>query len=98
MNDKTVACSGCVQYKMPATTYPCSACNLINSGMHKSFYETAVPPSNAENLAEAHWGYIQGVLEHAYKEASGGEEYVKEIGYHYKTAFVHGWKHAKEEG
>ena len=47
----------------------------------------------AEQIAEEHWEYLKGVLENA-----GLLDYrIEEIGYHYKTAFIHGWKHALEE-
>ncbi len=45
-------------------------------------------------LANAHWSYIRGLL-----VAHGViEEEVDIIGFHYKEAFKHGWKHAKEDG
>jgi len=40
-------------------------------------------------LIEDHWHYIAGILQYTTSD-------VKEIGYHYKTAFRHGWKHHKE--
>jgi len=49
--------------------------------------------TRAKELAEAHWGYVRGIL-----EAHGIEEKkMKEVAYHYPTAFVHGYKHAIED-
>ena len=48
---------------------------------------------DVEKLAYDHWSYISGLL-----HAHGEEEYViQKIGYHYVTAFIHGYKHAVEE-
>jgi hypothetical protein len=47
----------------------------------------------AATLAEEHWSYLRGVLEMddiPHKE-------ITRIGYHYKTAFVHGFKHCLED-
>jgi len=42
--------------------------------------------------AELHWGYLRGVL-----QAHGIHSSLADIcGHHYKTAFVHGWKHGQE--
>lgn len=46
----------------------------------------------AEKLAEKHWQYIEGIL----KKEGTPEQEINRIGYHYKTAFVHGYKHAIE--
>lgn len=47
---------------------------------------------NVEELAQAHWDYVASVL-----KAHGVDEQVIEVcGHHYRTAFVHGWKHAME--
>ena len=44
-------------------------------------------------LAEEHWEYIDKLLElHAVEK-----ELRDIIAYHYKTAFIHGYKHAKED-
>jgi len=40
-------------------------------------------------LADAHWEYVKSVLE-AHSE---DENVIEKIGFHYKTAFVHGHKH-----
>ena len=45
------------------------------------------------DLAEAHWEYIAGILE----VHGGTENDISIIRYHYITAFIHGWKHAKED-
>jgi hypothetical protein len=45
------------------------------------------------DLAEAHWKYIKSLLE-AHGEDS---DEVYRIGFHYKSAFIHGYKHAMED-
>jgi len=46
----------------------------------------------AEEQAEAHWKYVEGVLEvHKVNPID-----IKLVGHHYRTAFIHGWKHAEE--
>lgn len=42
--------------------------------------------------AEAHWGYVKGLLELANPNVN-----VELCEYMYVTAFIHGWKHADEE-
>ena len=54
-----------------------------------------------KDLINNHWGYIEGVLRAANQAHSFDDEYelehkVAEIGFHYKTAMEHGWKHACE--
>ena len=49
--------------------------------------------SRAEELADAHWDYIEQVLETAGYVA----EQLDEIGFHYRTAMVHGYKHGVED-
>ena len=47
----------------------------------------------AIKLAEEHWNYIDKLLElHAVEK-----ELRDIISYHYKTAFIHGYKHAMED-
>ena len=43
------------------------------------------------NLIDAHWAYIESLLR------VHGQDNLRIIEYHYKTAFAHGWKHAMEE-
>ncbi len=46
-----------------------------------------------KKLIDDHWKYLSGVL-----EISGVESNVrKEIEFHYKTAFEHGYKHCQED-
>lgn len=47
------------------------------------------PSDKAKNLASAHWEYVSGIL------ATHGisVEQIDMIGFHYKTAMVHGYKH-----
>ena len=44
-------------------------------------------------IAEAHWNYIKDLLLN--HKISKNE--INLIGFHYKTAFVHGYKHGQEE-
>jgi hypothetical protein len=50
--------------------------------------------SAVEVLAASHWSYIEGLL----RAHSEPEWLVQIIGHHYKTAFIHGYKHAEENG
>lgn len=49
-------------------------------------------------LINDHWKYIEGVITKAVETYTNqiDESALKEIEYHYKTAFEHGWRHAKE--
>ena len=49
--------------------------------------------NKAEELAKAHWSYIEDLL----RTHGEDEETLFKIGFHYKTAFEHGYKHALEE-
>jgi len=54
--------------------------------------------SKSQELAAAHWRYVEEVLRQAYKEDSKTvEAYIAEIGFHYRSALIHGYKHAMEE-
>lgn len=47
---------------------------------------------NPEELANAHWAYVESVL-----NAHGvDDETIEQCGFHYKTAMVHGFKHGVE--
>ncbi len=47
----------------------------------------------ANKLAEAHWGYIKETL-----DVHGIDiDIIIMIGYHYKTAMIHGYKHGMED-
>jgi hypothetical protein len=48
--------------------------------------------NDPEWLAAAHWTYIEEVLR-AHGES---DDVIAKCGYHYNTAFQHGWKHAME--
>lgn len=48
--------------------------------------------SEAEIQAGLHWDYVKGVLER--HDVVDSE--ITIAGHHYKTAFVHGWKHGQE--
>ena len=49
--------------------------------------------NKAEELAQAHWGYIESLL----KIHSVLDEKIKMVEFHYKTAFIHGYKHGVED-
>ena len=56
----------------------------------------------AINLADEHWEYICGVIEREHPKLSETSpealtSYLEAIEYHFKTAFVHGYKHAIED-
>jgi hypothetical protein len=47
----------------------------------------------SEALAKAHWGYVESVLlTHGLNSL-----FVKDIGFHYQTAFIHGYKHGVQD-
>ena len=48
---------------------------------------------NAKKLSEDHWKYIKEVLNN--HGVSGTEQ--ERVGFHYKTAFIHGYKHGQEQ-
>ena len=50
--------------------------------------------SNEElnKLVNDHWNYILGLL----VAHNVTDDIIKACEYHYKTAFIHGWKHAME--
>ena len=48
--------------------------------------------NDLDELIEAHWNYIKVLLQ-IHGET---KEVVNKIGFHYKTAFKHGWKHGFE--
>lgn len=49
--------------------------------------------ASVNKLAEAHWNYIKDLLINHEVE----EMYVDQIGFHYVTAFIHGYKHGQED-
>ena len=49
--------------------------------------------TSIKEKAKAHWEYIKGILE-THQE---NNEVIEKIGYHYKTAFLHGYKHGIED-
>lgn len=63
-----------------------------NDGLHYGQEQEEVEKQYISKLIEDHWNYIYNVLD----TAGCDEERLKEIGFHYRTAFAHGWKHHKE--
>jgi len=53
---------------------------------------------DADELAEAHWGYIKNLLiVTAYTgEPIEYDQWIEQVEFHYKTAFIHGFKHGVE--
>ena len=45
----------------------------------------------SKKLAEEHWSYIEALL-----LAHGEKDILEVIGFHYKSAFIHGFKHGVE--
>jgi len=55
---------------------------------------------NVKEKAAEHWEYVKSVIEmheQAYRQIDV-LDVVELIGFHYKTAMEHGWKHGLEEG
>jgi len=49
--------------------------------------------SRAEELAAAHWSYIAALLSaHQHQP-----ELIEIIGFHYRSALIHGYKHGQED-
>ena len=47
----------------------------------------------AKELSEAHWSYVRKILFHD----GLFEKEIERIGFHYKEAFRHGWKHSDQD-
>lgn len=58
--------------------------------------------TTAEKLAEAHWEYIEALLRNEINASNEPSEclerYIQSIGFHYKTAMIHGYKHGVIDG
>ena len=83
-------------YVAPRGVSP-SSCPLRNPDLKAgtpSWVGTLPKQQNPESLADAHWDYVKAVLEHA------GEtpEIIGIIGFHYRTAMIHGYKHGRNDG
>lgn len=52
-----------------------------------------VGASRAEELAAQHWSYISSLLDAHGEHAPN----IDKVAFHYKTAFIHGYKHAEED-
>jgi hypothetical protein len=50
-------------------------------------------------MVDAHWEYIESLLEREIpKEISfSKDQYIHRVGFHYKTAMIHGYKHGLED-
>lgn len=55
-----------------------------------------------EQLAAAHWEYVEGVIRAEWEawsglaDTSGLDAHCRIIGHHFRTSFVHGFKHGVE--
>lgn len=72
----------------------------MNNNWYPNYGCSHFPYENGDNsvpkghkLASDHWNYIEGIL----KAHDLDDKYIKTIEYHYKTAFIHGYKHAMED-
>jgi len=61
--------------------------------VHKKKEVMKSPYDQAQALAEAHWEFIKDLLI-AHNESSS---VIEKCGFHYKSAFIHGYKHCFEE-
>jgi len=52
-----------------------------------------VDSEKLDELIHSHWEYLKGVLVLAGHDG----DRIDEIGYHYRSAFHHGYKHGQEE-
>lgn len=48
---------------------------------------------NAKKLSEDHWKYVKEIL---FIHGLDNEE-IEMIGFHYKSSFIHGYKHGQEQ-
>ena len=64
--------------------------------MNKNLIQEEIK-NRAWELAEEHWQYVRAVLEHDFRENEESKAIIEVIGFHYKTAFVHGYKHGVED-
>jgi len=98
---KEITCGKCDDYQMPWDSYPCNACTRDGSGRQTDHFSRgrpvpeskSVPKNNATELADAHWSYVEELLMAHQVQA----QKVDEAKFHYKSAFIHGYKHAMEE-
>lgn len=49
--------------------------------------------NHPEILANEHWKYVKELLDAHCED----DENIERIGFHYKTAFIHGYKHGRED-
>ena len=108
---KDAVCKGCYYEERSYDVEPCKECSSAFSGMKKDWYmnilEVArITPSEdvkvpldwgdglknpSKQLAEDHWGYIESLL-----KAHGYDGDLGVVSFHYKSAFIHGFKHGVE--
>jgi len=93
MKPREVYCRRCgaVFYSEQADITGTGCLNCGNIGMREQRLEDET--SKGAGLADAHWRYIESVL----RQHGEDEDVINKCGHHYKAAFEHGWKHAKEQ-
>jgi len=99
---KDDSCMGCDDYQLPWDAYPCYACTrgggsgrqTDHFGSNKPLPTCKTAPKNtATELADAHWSYVEELLM-AHQVPAAMVDNAK---FHYKSAFIHGYKHAMED-
>jgi len=63
-----------------------------SNSMHQALLNKPTEEEFLNKLVDDHWKYIEGI----FMAQDRDDDLVHEIGYHYKTAMKHGWRHAKE--
>jgi hypothetical protein len=64
--------------------------------LNKVKFKPSTEKEFLDKLINDHWNYIEGVLKASDTLGCKAPSHFKEIEYHYKTAFAHGWKHHQE--
>ena len=91
------SCLGHEKHKFPEEVDP----NLNSSFQDKleAALKNSEKDSGLDKLINDHWNYIESLLNQTIlwdEVEMTKEEYVSAMGFHYKTAFRHGWKHREE--
>lgn len=91
MSNEILLCKECIEGRK---TSVCDSCHAGSRFVNKNVLtSTKSKTSRSETLAKDHWGYIKSLMEtHRVDENT-----INTMGFHYVTAFVHGYKHAQED-
>jgi hypothetical protein len=89
--ERVIWCPRCLQEKTVARWIESAKAEAVATARESA---TADEPAREDPkaLAEAHWGYVREVLL-AHDEFA---EIAEKCGFHYRSAFVHGFKHGVE--